>query len=98
MKIALAAAGALALLWGGPALADRGGHDHHRASEQSDATQTAISQARALEIAAEQGVAHVHEVELRDGVWEVEGHTAEDRRIEIEIDPRTGAVVKREIY
>ena len=99
MKVTIAATvGTLALLWSGAAVAEHGGHDHQAAAQQSGETQTAISLARALEIAAEQGVAHVHEIELRRGVWEVEGHTAEDRRIEVEIDPQTGVVVKREIY
>lgn len=99
MKVSFAAAvGALTLLWSGAAVAERSGQDHNHAAQQNSATQTAISQARALEIAAEQGIAHIHEIELRRGVWKVEGHTAEDRPIEVEIDPQTGAIVKREIY
>lgn len=94
-KAVFAAASACALCLGGAAFAERSDHDQHH---ETQSVQPAISQARALEIAAEQGVAHVHEVELRRGVWEVEGHTADDRAIEVEIDPQTGAIVKREVY
>ncbi len=69
-------------------------HDEHGAHQH----QHAISQERAVEIAREQGVASVREVEMDDGNWKVEGSTAEGRRIEVEINPDTGAVVKREIY
>jgi uncharacterized membrane protein YkoI len=77
-----------------PALAHRHG-DEERSAPTSHA---AISQQRALEIAAEQGVVRVREVELRRGVWKVEGYTAQGQQIEVEIDPHSGAVVKRELY
>ena len=44
-----------------------------------------------------QGVAHVRESRLRRGVWKVEGHTADGREIEVEIDAHSGEVVKREV-
>jgi uncharacterized membrane protein YkoI len=87
----LAAALALATT---PALAHRHGGDDHSRHQQ----QAAISQERAIEIAREQGVATVREVEMDDGNWKVEGATSEGRRIEVEINPQTGAVVKRELY
>lgn len=86
---------ALAVAFAAPAFADhRGGHDddgHHAGHAQ-------ITQERALEIAREQGVASVREVEIDDGNWKVEGSTAQGQRIEVEINAHTGAVVKRELY
>ncbi len=71
---------------------------HHTAEHEEGAAQHAvIPQARALEIATAQGVAHVIESRLRRGLWKVEGHTAEGREIEIEIDAHSGEVVKREV-
>jgi uncharacterized membrane protein YkoI len=91
MKRLLIAA-ALAFGVASPALADhQGGHHDHGASH------AAISQARALEVASAQGVTRVREIELRRGVWKVEGFTAAGRAIEVEIDAQSGAVVKREL-
>ena len=85
---------AFALAAATPALAHRHGGDDHSQHQQ----QAAISQERAVEIAREQGVATVREVKMDDGNWKVEGTTSEGRRIEVEINPQTGAVVKRELY
>lgn len=74
-----------------PALAHRG------ADNEEVAQHAAIPQARALEIAQAQGVAHVRESRLRRGVWKVEGRTADGRDIEVEIDAHSGEVVKREV-
>jgi uncharacterized membrane protein YkoI len=63
-------------------------HQHHHA----------ISQERAVEIAREQGVANVREVEMDDGNWKIEGTTSEGRHIEVEVHPETGAIVKREVH
>ncbi len=94
MKVWILAAAAAAVATAALAHDDRrGGEDNHRPA----AGQAAISQERAVAIAREQGVATVREVELDDGVWEVEGRTAEGRKIEVDIDPRTGAVLKREL-
>ncbi len=57
-----------------------------------------ISHERALEIARNQGVATVREIDMDDGRWKVEGSTREGRAIEIEIDAHSGAVLKRELY
>lgn len=71
---------------------------HHTAEHEEGAPQhAAIAQTRALEIAQAQGVAHVRESRLRRGVWKVEGHTAEGREIEVEIDAHSGEVTKREV-
>lgn len=56
-----------------------------------------ISKAEALEIAEARGMARLDEIELDDGEWEVEGCTAEGYEIEIDINARTGDVVKLEI-
>jgi uncharacterized membrane protein YkoI len=77
-----------------PALADHG----RGGDEAATHAHAAIPQARALEIAAAQGVARVREVELRRGVWKVEGFTAQGRAVEVEIDAHSGEVVKREFY
>ncbi len=83
-----------------PALADHnsGGHGGHSDASHASHAQAAISHDRAVEIATAQGIATIREVELEDGKWEVEGATAEGRRIEVEINADNGAVVKREIY
>ena len=86
-------ASALAFAAATPALAHRHGGDDHAQHQQH-----AISQERAVEIAREQGVATVREVEMDDGNWKVEGTTSEGRRIEVEINPQNGVVVKRELY
>ena len=77
-----------------PAFADHG----RGGDEAATHVHAAVPQARALEIAAAQGVARVREVELRRGVWKVEGFTAQGRAIEVEIDAHSGEVVKREFY
>ncbi len=50
----------------------------------------------ALRIARDNGVATVTKIELDDGKWEVEGMNADQRKIEIDIDPATGKVLKTE--
>lgn len=51
---------------------------------------------QAIEIARGVGVALIKELECDDGRWEVEGRDARGREIEVEIDPRTGRVLKVE--
>lgn len=52
---------------------------------------------QAVATARESGVVEFKEVELDDGrEWEVEGRDADGRKIEVEIDARTGAVIKVE--
>lgn len=51
---------------------------------------------QAIEIARGAGVALIKELECDDGRWEVEGRDARGREIEVEIDPRTGRVLKVE--
>jgi uncharacterized membrane protein YkoI len=54
----------------------------------------AVSMPQAIEIAQGAGLVRVEEVECDDGLWEVEGWTAAGREIEVEIDPRSGRIVK----
>lgn len=55
-----------------------------------------ISIEQARDIAARYGMARIEEIELDDGLWEIEGRDIEGRDREIKIDARTGAVVKIE--
>jgi uncharacterized membrane protein YkoI len=57
-------------------------------------TQVTAEQARA--IAANNGVVQISEIELDDGKWEIEGRDQSGREIEIDIDARTGAIIKKE--
>ncbi|MPT23082.1 MAG: PepSY domain-containing protein [Starkeya sp.] len=79
---ALAPAFTLAALFAVPAFA------------QTPAPATGIEEA--LRIARDNGVAQVTKIELDDGKWEVEGMNASQRKIEIDIDPATGNVLKTE--
>jgi len=55
-----------------------------------------ISMEQAKKLAAAQGMTTVTEAEYDDGKWELEGRDASNRKIEIDIDGNTGAVVKLE--
>lgn len=55
--------------------------------------QTMITIERAIEIARNHGLVNVREVERDDRGWEIEGSDAQGRKIEVEIDIRTGEVV-----
>jgi hypothetical protein len=51
---------------------------------------------RAIEIARGAGIVRVDQAECDDGRWEVEGRDAQNRKIEVDVDPRDGRVVKVE--
>lgn len=51
---------------------------------------------RAGAIAARYGIVRIDEIELDDGRWEIEGRDRAGREREIEIDARTGRVIKFE--
>ncbi len=53
-----------------------------------------ITAEQAIEIAKQQGVVTVKEVDRDDGEWEVEGRDASGREIEVDIDAKTGKVLK----
>jgi uncharacterized membrane protein YkoI len=80
-KSTLATFALSALLLGGPAVAQN---------------QSPITAEQAIEIARQQGLVTVEEVDRDDGKWEVEGKDASGREIEVDIDARSGKVVKVE--
>jgi uncharacterized membrane protein YkoI len=55
-----------------------------------------ISAEEAIRIARTAGLVRVTQLECDDGKWEVEGRDAAGREIEVEVDPRTGAIIKVE--
>jgi len=55
-----------------------------------------IGRQQARRIAAASGVVRVKEIELDDGKWEIEGTDGAGRKIEIDIDARSGKVLRIE--
>jgi hypothetical protein len=51
-----------------------------------------IEDVRAL--AFDKGIATIKEIELDDGIWEVEGRDESGRKIEMKVDARSGEIVK----
>jgi uncharacterized membrane protein YkoI len=45
-------------------------------------------------MALDRGVTKIKEIELDDGVWELEGWDATGHEIEMEVDARSGAIIK----
>lgn len=81
-RAGLLAIGIAPLAAAGPAFADR--------------CSGPVTVEEAIRIARGAGVASVEEVECDDGRWEVEGRDARGREIEVDIDARTGRVIKVE--
>ena len=54
----------------------------------------AISLDQARRIAADHGVVRIHEIELDDGLWEIEGRDAAGAEIELDLRASDGSVVK----
>ena len=52
-----------------------------------------INRREAVRIASSYGLARVRDVELRRGVWEIDGISRRGARIEVEINARTGRVL-----
>ncbi len=50
----------------------------------------------AREIAFDTGIVEIKEMELDDGIWEIEGWDERHREIELELDARSGGIVKIE--
>jgi uncharacterized membrane protein YkoI len=46
------------------------------------------------DMAFDKGIVKIKEVELDDGLWEVEGYDAQGYEIEMEVDAATGRIVK----
>ena len=42
----------------------------------------------------DKGIATIKEIELDDGVWEVEGRDNSGHKVEMEVDARSGEIVK----
>jgi hypothetical protein len=57
-----------------------------------------ISVGEAQDIAAMNGVVAVRKIEFYDGTWHVVGRDVSGRRVEMEIDPRTGAIAHLERF
>lgn len=55
-----------------------------------------ISIEEARRIAAQNGISAIREIELDDGHWEIEGTDRAGNKLEMEIDARSGKVVKME--
>jgi len=53
-----------------------------------------IEDVRAM--AFDKGIVKIEEVELDDGIWEVEGYDAGGHEIEMKVDAASGAIVKLE--
>jgi hypothetical protein len=51
-----------------------------------------IEDVRAM--AFDKGIVKLEEVELDDGVWEVEGYDAQGHEIEMDVDATTGQIIK----
>jgi len=52
----------------------------------------------AQDIAVANGVIAIRKIELDDGAWKVEGRDREGRRVEMNIQPRTGEIIMLERY
>ncbi|XSG82886.1 MAG: PepSY domain-containing protein [Methyloligella sp. ZOD6] len=50
----------------------------------------------ARDIAFDTGIVEIKEMELDDGIWEIEGWDARHKKIELELDARSGGIVKIE--
>ena len=74
-----------------PALADRG-----RGGDDRSFAGFEISRATAVDAARAQGMREVLKVDARRGVWRVQGRDADGRRLVVEVDGFSGAVVKVE--
>lgn len=93
----LFAAALCAALASGPALAKKGGRDHDDAA-------AAVREGRAMPVAEilkrVRGMGEVLEIELDDDdgrlVYEIKFLDKRGRRMEVYVDARTGAVLKRE--
>jgi uncharacterized membrane protein YkoI len=46
------------------------------------------------DMAFERGIVKLKEIELDDGIWEVEGKDARGRKIEMEVEADTGRIIK----
>lgn len=85
-KIGLTAAALGMLMLAAPASAQTGQPQMQRVAS--------ITAEQAIEIAKQQGLVTVKEVDRDDGKWEVEGTDASGREIEVDIEISSGKVLK----
>ncbi len=85
-KIGLTAAALGMLMLAAPASAQTGQPQTQRVAS--------ITAEQAIEIAKQQGLVTVKEVDRDDGKWEVEGTDASGREIEVDIEISSGKVLK----
>jgi hypothetical protein len=57
-----------------------------------------LSVDEARDIAVTNGVVFIRKIELDDGKWKVAGRDRAGRRVEMEIDPRTGEIAQLEKF
>ena len=57
-----------------------------------------VSVGEARDIAVMNGVHYIRKIELDDGKWKVEGRDDAGRRVEMEIDPRSGEIAQLERF
>jgi hypothetical protein len=58
----------------------------------------AMSVDEARDIAGMNGIVAIRKIELYDGTWHVDGRDPSGKRVEMQIDPRTGAIAHLERY
>lgn len=63
-----------------------------RLDDQAKSRNVAISRQQAMTIAESNGMVSVHEIDLDDDEWELEGRQANGREIEIDISIKDGSV------
>jgi hypothetical protein len=57
-----------------------------------------ISVGEVQDIAAMNGVVAIRKIEFYDGAWHVVGRDVSGRRVEMEVDPRTGTIAQLEKF
>lgn len=82
----------------GPQTSGQPHHAAHEAHSTGDDQSASgfVSVAAVLEQLTKQGYSGFTDVELDDGKYELEGRDGEGRKVEIDVDARTGSVIKVE--
>lgn len=55
-----------------------------------------VSILQAIEIARDSGMTLIDEIEMDDGLWEIDGYMQERTELELDISAQTGEIVRRE--
>ena len=103
IRCAALAAAAATLVAGLPALAQTQGapqpqpqaRPHAAHADHADHADHAAGTMTAAEVRARleaQGYTNVHDVEFEDGVWTADAHSADGKRVDVSVDPKTGKV------